>query len=172
MMMRLLLTAAVLALGVTGVSAQQDPIAARKAMMKKNGDEAKIGAAMVKGETPFDLGKAKTIFATFARTSDKMQDLFPDTAKTGDKPRRRQRSGKTKPTSRPDSPSSAKDAKAAGPRVKDLDSFKAAFASVGKDCGGCHKDLSHQEGADRATLRAFVILTRAGASAGRPFSFG
>ena len=39
-----------LAAGVA--TAQQDPIAARKALMKDNGDQAKIGAAMVKGESP------------------------------------------------------------------------------------------------------------------------
>ena len=31
------------------------------------------------------------------------------------------------------------DAKAAEGSVTDLDSFKAAFGNVGKDCGGCHQ---------------------------------
>jgi hypothetical protein len=30
--------------------------------MKDNGDQAKIGAAMVKGEAPFDLAKVHKIF--------------------------------------------------------------------------------------------------------------
>jgi len=30
------------------------------------------------------------------------------------------------------------DAKAAEPKVKDLDTFKAAMGDVGKDCGACH----------------------------------
>jgi cytochrome c556 len=31
------------------------------------------------------------------------------------------------------------DAKAAQSSVTDLESFKAAFGNVGKDCGGCHQ---------------------------------
>jgi cytochrome c556 len=33
--------------------------------MKENADQAKIGAAMAKGEAPFDLAKTHKIFATF-----------------------------------------------------------------------------------------------------------
>ena len=45
-MTRILLAAAAVALAVTAVAAQSDPIAARKALMKANGDQAKIGAAI------------------------------------------------------------------------------------------------------------------------------
>ena len=38
----------------------------------------------------------------------------------------------------PSSPSSAPTPRRRTPSVKDLDSFKAAMAEVGKDCGGCH----------------------------------
>jgi len=40
----------VIVLGLGVAVAQQDPIAARKALMMTNGDQAKIGAAMMKGE--------------------------------------------------------------------------------------------------------------------------
>ena len=82
-MSRILLAAAAVALAVTAVAAQSDPIAARKALMKKNGDEAKAGAAMAKGEAPFDLAKARKMFATFQDAAAKAPSLFPDTAKTG-----------------------------------------------------------------------------------------
>ena len=37
-------------------------------------------------------------------------------------------------------PLGSQSAKAADASVKDLDSFKAAFANIGKnDCGGCHE---------------------------------
>ena len=65
-----------LAAGVA--TAQQDPIAARKSLMKDNGDQAKIGAAMAKGEAPFDLAKARKIFATFENTAVKAPALFPE----------------------------------------------------------------------------------------------
>src|ERR1700758_3764196 len=82
-MNRIVLAAAAVALAVTAVAAQSDPIAARKALMKKNGDEAKAGAAMAKGEAPFDLTKVHAIFATFADAAAKAPALFPDNSKTG-----------------------------------------------------------------------------------------
>jgi cytochrome c556 len=54
---RMLCGVAVIGIATSAATAQQDPIAARKALMKENGDQAKIGAAMAKGETPFDLVK-------------------------------------------------------------------------------------------------------------------
>src|ERR1700747_2216963 len=82
-MTRIVLAAAAVALAVTAVAAQSDPIAARKALMKANGDQAKVGAAMAKGGAPFDASKVQTIFATFIDSSDKAPALFPDNSKTG-----------------------------------------------------------------------------------------
>src|SRR6202040_782024 len=62
--------------------AQQDPIKARKDLMKANGDQAKIGAAMVKGDKPFDLAAVHKIFATFEDAAAKMPALFPDSSKS------------------------------------------------------------------------------------------
>ena len=47
-MIRTLGITVVIGLAVSVATAQQDPIAARKALMKENGDQAKIGAAMAK----------------------------------------------------------------------------------------------------------------------------
>src|ERR1700746_1321370 len=82
-MNRMVLAVGAVALAVTAVAAQSDPIAARKALMKKNGDEAKIAASMVKGEAPFDAAKAQTVFAPFADSAAKAPALFPDNSKTG-----------------------------------------------------------------------------------------
>ena len=46
--------------------------------MKHNGDQAKIGAAMAKGEAPFDLAAAQKIFATFEDTAVKASALFQE----------------------------------------------------------------------------------------------
>jgi len=139
-MFRSVFAVAVIALGVSAAIAQQDPIAARRSLMKTNGDQAKIGASMMKGETPFDLDKARAIFTTFEDAAAKVQALFPENSKTGgdtaadlkiwanmdDVKARFVRFG-----------NEAKDALA---NVKDLDSFKAAFGAIGKnDCGGCHE---------------------------------
>ena len=75
-MIRMLSVIAVIGLAVTVATAQQNPIATRKQLMKDNGDQAKIGAAMAKGEAPFDLAKAHKIFDTFEDTANKASALF------------------------------------------------------------------------------------------------
>jgi cytochrome c556 len=82
-MIRIVLAVAVVALGTTALVAQSDPIAARKALMKANGDQNRTGTEMIEGKRPFDLAAAKKIFATFEEAGTKAKDLFPDTAKTG-----------------------------------------------------------------------------------------
>jgi cytochrome c556 len=147
-MIRTVFAAAVIALGVSAAIAQQDPIAARKALMKANGDAAKTAGAMIKSDAPFDLAAAHKIFAAFEDAAAKMPALFPASSKPGD-------------TSADSDPFSASpkiwdddnmadlkarfvkfgdDAKAADGSVKDLDSFKAALGDIGKsDCGACHQ---------------------------------
>ena len=143
--------AAAFSLSLAVAMAQQDPVKARKALMKDNGDQAKIGAAMMKGEAPFDLAKARKIFATFEDAATKAPALFSQ--KMVDQPTA-------------DDPYSADpkiwenmddfkaklaklgdDAKAAAAKVTDLDSFKAAFGTIGKnDCGGCHEKYRVKKG--------------------------
>ncbi len=130
---------AAVALGVTSVLAQQDPIAARQKLMKANGAEAKIGVAMTKGETPFDLAKAKKIFVTFEEAADKMPNLFPENSKTGEKTRASPKIWENMADVKAKFEKLGNDAKAAEASVKDLATFKTAFAEIGKDCGGCHK---------------------------------
>jgi cytochrome c556 len=143
-MIRTVFAVAGIALGVSVAIAQQDPIAARKALMKANGDQAKIAVAMIKGEAPFDLDKARTVFATFENTSAKAPALFPENSigeGTADDPF----SASPKIWQNLDDFKArlaklGTDAKDAAAKVTDLDSFKAAFGSIGKnDCGGCHE---------------------------------
>ena len=144
MMFRTVLAVAAVALGVTAVGAQSDPIAARKALMKANGDQAKIGAAMAKGEAPFDLAKARKIFATFENTAVKAPALFPENSideATADDPYSASPDiWKNMDDFKARLAKFGSDSKAADANVKDLDSFKAAFGEIGKnDCGGCHE---------------------------------
>ena len=137
MMKRVVLAVAVVAFGVTAVLAQSDPIAARKALMKENGRQSGIARAMIEGKEPFDLAKAKAVLANFATAHDKGKGLWPDTSKSGDHASLPAIwENKTDFDAKLAKLSS--DAKAQDAGVKDLDSFKAAMAEVGKDCGGCH----------------------------------
>ena len=139
-MIRIVLATAAVALGITAVVAQSDPIAARKALMKGNGDQAKIGAAMAKGEAPFDLAKVQIIFATFADTAAKAPALFPDTAKTGGDTAALPAIWENKADFDARLAKFGENSKAAQSAVKDLDTFKATWGALLKnDCGGCHE---------------------------------
>ena len=144
-MKRILLAVMAVALGITIAAAQQNPIKERKDLMKGLANQAKIGAGIAKREEPFDLAKVRKIFTTFEDVASKAPALFPPNSNdepaaddpysaspkvwqdTADFKSRFERLGA--------------DAKAAGANVKDLDTFKAAFGSIGKnDCGRCHQD--------------------------------
>jgi len=129
-----------MAFAVSAAIAQQDPIAARKALMKANGDQAKIGAAMMKGEAPFDMAAVHKIFATFQEAATKAPALFPDDSKTGGKTAADPKIWQNKDDFNARLAKLGADAKAADASVTDLASFKAAFGGIGKnDCGSCHE---------------------------------
>lgn len=137
-MMRALVIAGALALGVTAVAAQ-DPIAARRALMKDTGKQAGGGAAMVRGEAPFDLAKAKAIFVAVQKQAAEAPALFPDNSKTGGETAALPAIWQSKADFDARFVKMGADAKAAEASVTDLDSFKVAFGGVGKNCGGCHE---------------------------------
>jgi cytochrome c556 len=138
MTIRTVLAIAIAAVGVTAVAAQQNPIEARRALMKSNGQQAAVGNKMAKGEEPFSLEKAKTVFATYQKTAE-AHVLWPDNSKTGGETASLPAIWENKADFNAKLTKLATDAKKAEVTVKDLDSFKAEFAEVQKNCGGCHQ---------------------------------
>ena len=140
-MIRIVFVIATIALGLSAAAiAQQDPIAARKALMKANGDQAKIGVAMMKGEAPFDIDKVHKIFATFEDAAAKMPSLFPDNSKEGGETAADPKIWANMDDFKAKFAKFGVDAKDASGKVTDLDGFKAAFGNIGKnDCGSCHE---------------------------------
>jgi len=130
---------AVVAFGVTAVVAQQDPIAARKALMKANGQNAGAVAKMIKGEEPFDLAKVKAALATFQDAAAKMPNLFPPNSMTGGETTAAPKIWESMDDFKAKFVKFGADAKAAEASIKDLDSLKATFPTIGKNCGGCHE---------------------------------
>ena len=130
---------AVTAIAATTGLAQQDPIAARKALMKANGEAAGNLSKMVKGEAPFDLDTAKKSFATFEDAAAKMPNLFPDNSKTGGETAALPKIWEDTADFKARFVKFGNDAKAAGASVKDLDSLKTTFPELAKNCGGCHE---------------------------------
>src|SRR6516225_11972247 len=100
-------------LGLSVAVAQEDVIKQRKKLVKANGDQAKIGADMVKGEKPFNLEAAHKIFAAFQDAAAKMPNLFPDNSKPA---------------------ANSTDDFNAGPKVwENMTDFKDRFAKFGQD---------------------------------------
>ena len=137
-MKRLVLAAAFATLGITAVVAQSDPIAARKAIMKENGNQSRIAREMIEGKQPFNLAAAKKVLATFAETHDKTKNLWPDNSKTGGDTASLPAIWENKADFEAKLVKFSADAKAAEGKVTDLDSFKAQLREIGQHCGGCH----------------------------------
>jgi len=138
-MIRTALALAVLAFGATALVAQSDPIAARKALMKANGDQNRVATEMLEGKRPFNLDEAKKVLATFAETGEKAPALFPDDSKTGGDTAALPAVWENKTDFQARLAKFAQDSKAAGDATKDLDSFKVQITEVRKNCGGCHQ---------------------------------
>ncbi len=139
----LALTMIFLVLGVGASYADDDPIAARQALMKANGKATKTVVDMLKGAT-FDLAKVEASLNTYIDASEKGPLLFPpgsDKGKTGALPAIWEhkddfnaRFGKF-----------GKDSKAAIVAIKDQASFKATIPGVLKNCNGCHETYRAKE---------------------------
>jgi len=138
-MIRTVLGVAVLALGTTALVAQTDPIAARKALMKANGDQNRIATEMLEGKRPFNLDEAKKVFVVFIEAGEKAPALFPDNSKTGGDTAALPPIWENKADFNAKLAKFATDSKAAGEATKDLETFKAQMPEVRKNCGGCHQ---------------------------------
>jgi len=141
MFRKLLVVFAVLMLGVTAAAGQscQDVIDKRQTLMKKSGAAAKIGTEMIKGERPFDMAQVREIYAAFTEDATQMPALFPDCSKTGNKttaaPAIWEKTGDFKAAIA----KFAADIKAAQENTKDVDTLKANFTTIGKNCSNCHQ---------------------------------
>ncbi len=137
-MIRTMLGVSVLAVGITALSAQGDPIAARKAVMKANGDQNRVGTEMIEGKRPFSLDDAKKVLATFAEL-EKVLALFPENSKTGGDTAALPAIWENKADFDAKIAKFVADAKAAAAATTDADTFKAQITEVRKNCGGCHQ---------------------------------
>jgi cytochrome c556 len=138
-MVRILLAGGVLAMAVGTLVAQTDPIAARKSLMKANGDQIRIANEMFESKRPFDLAAAKKAFATFAEAGEKAPALFPESSKTGGDTAALPAIWENKADFEARLAKLASESKAAEAATTDFDSFKAQFGEVRKNCGGCHQ---------------------------------
>ena len=137
-MRRVLWTILAVGLGVSASVAADDPIVARKALMKANGGATKTAVGMLKGAAPFKLEDVQAALNSYIEAADKAPALFPpgsDQGKTAALP--------AIWTKKSDFDARfakfGADSKAALAAIKDEASFKANFPPVLKNCGDCHE---------------------------------
>jgi cytochrome c556 len=141
MFRKLLVVFAVLMFGGTAAAAQscQDIIDKRQTLMKKSGAAAKIGTEMIKGERPFDMAQVRQIYAAFTEDATQMPTLFPDCSKTGNKTTAAPAIWQKMDDFKAAIAKFAADIKAAQDNTKDVDTLKANFTTIGKNCSSCHQ---------------------------------
>lgn len=140
-MLRGLVVAGALLIGVSAVMAQ-DAVKDAQATMKATGKNAGALAAMVKGEKPYDQAAVDAAFAQFEQTAKKLPTLFPASMKGVKLEGDYQTSPKIwedKAGFDEHAASFSKTVAEAKAKIKDLDTLKANFSGVGKQCGGCHE---------------------------------
>src|SRR5581483_8373809 len=140
-MLRTVVIAGALLIGVGAVLAQ-DAVKDAQAVMKANGKNAGALAAMVKGEKPYDQAAVDTAFAQFEQTAKKLPTLFPASMKGMKLEGDYDASPKVWDDNAGFEEHVASFAKTVGEakaKIKDLETLKANFPLLGKQCGGCHE---------------------------------
>ena len=141
-MIRTVVIAGTLLLGVGAVMAQGDQVKQTQTVMKGNGKNAGALVAMIKGEKPYDQATVDAAFAQFEDTAKKLPTLFPDSIKglkaDGDYSSTA-KVWEDKAGFNEHAASFGKVVSEAKASVKDLDSLKVALPLIGKQCGGCHE---------------------------------
>ncbi len=137
-MIRSVLVVAGLGLGLTAVMAQSNPIAERQQAMKAIGGATREGAAMAKGDVPFDAAKAQAVFKTYATSAKAFGTLFPESSKTGGDTTASPKIWEDQAGFKAALAKFEQDAEA-GTTVTDLAGFRTAFGAATKNCGTCHE---------------------------------
>jgi cytochrome c556 len=138
-MMRTVLVMTAVAIGITAVMAQGDPIAQRKSLMKSNSQSAGELNKMVKGEEPFDAAKAAGAYAKLADNITKLKGLFASPPPAGADTRALPKIWEAKADF--DAKMTAFEKAVADNKGKatTLEALKASFPAVSKTCGDCHE---------------------------------
>ena len=142
-MMKIVVVAGVLMLGLGAVAAQQDVVKEAQNIMKANGRNlGGVLSAMAKGDKPYDQAAVDAALAQLDDTARKLPTLFPESTK-GLKPE-----GDYSSSPKIWEDKAGFDAKIASftkvvtdakAKIKDLDSLKANVGGIGKECGSCHE---------------------------------
>jgi cytochrome c556 len=138
-MIRTVLAMAAIAVGVTAVLAQSDPIAQRKALMKENGKNSATLNRMVRGEEPFDAAKVTAAYAVFTDVATKAPPLFASPPPAGADTRALPKIWETKADFDAKMTAFGKAVADGKGKSNTLDELKVSYQTVNKACGDCHE---------------------------------
>ena len=146
-MKRVLVVAGVLLLSVGAVVAQQEVANQTQTTMKATGRAMGSLAPMVKGEKPYDQAVVDTALTQLNDTAKKLPAMFPESIKglkiEGDYSSS-PKVWEDKAGFAAKIDGFAKVVTEAKAKIKDLDSLKATFPAIGKECGACHETFHHK----------------------------
>ena len=137
-MIRPVLLSVLLAVAVTPVWSQEDPIAKRRAIYKSFGQAAKEPGQMLKKEQPFELAKVQAALRTFEEGNQRLPELFPENSKTGGETAALPIIWEDKAKFNALFVKFGHDTKIAMTAIKDEATFRSEFPKVLRSCGGCH----------------------------------
>jgi cytochrome c556 len=142
-MKRLVFAVASVALGITAVAAQQDPIKTRKELMDANGEYYYVTwNRMLRGQDRYDQAKVDAGLTQFIDTSQKLAALYPESSKPRTHTDKYEASLKiwgNKPDFEARIARLGQVAAENRGKVHDLATLRAARTAVGEVCDGCHE---------------------------------
>jgi cytochrome c556 len=149
-MLRTVIVAGALVLTASAVMAQQDLVDKAQKVMKDNGKNAMLLSAMVKGDKAYDQATVDAALKQFDETAKDLPTLFPPSVK-GLKPFDSKYSASPKIWEEKakfdaDIAAFAKAVTDAKGKITNVDTLKASFGAIGKQCGNCHETFRDKEG--------------------------
>ncbi|WP_309084114.1 cytochrome c [Chelativorans sp.] len=148
-MKKVVLSFAAVLLSTAAVTAADDPISVRKALMQANAAAAAVSGAMMKGELEYNPAVARAAIANFNASAMALGDFFPEGSQTGgnttaapaiwENPEAFQQAVAKFQT---DAAAAMQAAGRQGPA--DLAAFQAAVTPVLSNCSSCHEDFRVQ----------------------------
>lgn len=142
-MLRIVLVTAVIAIGVTAVGAQSNPVGERNALMSSMWRDAWGPITrMVQGKDPYDQAKVDAGFTRVLDIANKARPLWPDNAK-GAAPNATYTSSAKIWENKGDFEAKladlVKEVNANRPKATNLEGLKVAFKPVDQSCDNCHE---------------------------------